>query len=84
MRALFRRDPLGVATIVLAVVAIGAAALASRGAQPVSPERPRVVSSGSAELIRCRNLGEAAGADPACHAAWADSRRSFFGGGDRP
>ena len=28
MTALFRRDPLGVATIVLAVVAIGAAALA--------------------------------------------------------
>lgn len=84
MTALFRRDPLGVATIVLAVVAIGAAALASRGAQPPMPETPRVSPGGSAELIRCRNLGEAAGADPACHAAWADSRRRFFGGGDRP
>ena len=83
MRALFRRDPLGVATFVLAVVAIGAALLASQGAQPPKPETPRVAPGGSAELIRCRNLGEAAGADPACHAAWADSRRRFFGAGDR-
>ena len=83
MRALFRRDPLGVATVVLAVVAIGAALLASRGAQPPMPETPRVSRGGSNELIRCRNLGEAAGADPACHAAWADSRRRFFGAGDR-
>lgn len=84
MRALFHRDPLGVATMVLAVVAIGAALLASHGAQPALPERPRVAPGGSAELIRCRNLGEAAGADPDCHAAWADSRRRFFGAGDRP
>ena len=83
MRALFRRDPLGVATFVLAVVAIGAALLASRGAPPPKPETPRVAPGGSAELTRCRNLGEAAGADPACHAAWADSRRRFFGAGDR-
>lgn len=84
MRALFRRDPLGMATLVLAVVAIGAALLASRGAQPSMPEAPHVAPGGSDELIRCRNLGEAAGADPACHAAWADSRRRFFGAGDRP
>ena len=36
----------------------------------------------AAELARCRSLGEAGGADPDCHAAWAESRRRFFGGGD--
>ena len=32
----------------------------------------------SAALARCQTLGEAAGDDPACLAAWAENRRRFF------
>lgn len=32
----------------------------------------------SAALARCQTLGEAAGNDPACLAAWAENRRRFF------
>lgn len=77
--ALFRRDPLGVAAVIIAICAIGAAVLASPGApEPVPAVRP-TTSPASAELARCRNLGEAGGADADCHAAWAESRRRFFG-----
>lgn len=82
MRALFRRDTLGVAAVIIAICAIGAAVLASPGApEPVPAARP-TTSPASAELARCRNLGEAGGADAECHAAWAESRRRFFGVGD--
>lgn len=33
----------------------------------------------SAELARCQALGAAGATDEACLAAWADSRRRFFG-----
>jgi conjugative transfer region protein TrbK len=32
----------------------------------------------SAALARCQTLGEAAGNNPACLAAWAENRRRFF------
>jgi conjugative transfer region protein TrbK len=35
------------------------------------------------ELHRCNGLGEAALQDPACRAAWAESRRRFFGAPNR-
>lgn len=35
------------------------------------------------ELQRCGSLGEAALADPACRAAWAENRRRFFSPGER-
>ncbi|WP_296173027.1 putative entry exclusion protein TrbK-alt [uncultured Brevundimonas sp.] len=82
MRALFRRDPLGVAAVIIAIGAIGAAVLASPGAPAPIPAAKPVSNAASAELARCRSLGEAGGADPDCHAAWAESRRRFFGGGD--
>ncbi|MNS02218.1 hypothetical protein D3C86_1378950 [compost metagenome] len=82
MRALFRRDPLGVAAVIIAICAIGAAVLASPGAPTPIPAAKPVSNAASAELARCRSLGEAGGADPDCHAAWAESRRRFFGGGD--
>jgi conjugative transfer region protein TrbK len=79
MRRLFRRDPLGVAAVIIAIGAVGAAVLASpRERAPVLTPRP-AASAASAELARCRSLGEAGGADAACHAAWAESRRRFFG-----
>ncbi len=84
MRALFRSDPLGVATVIIAVCAIGAAAMASRSAAPPAPVVRPATNPAAEELARCRNLGEAGGADPRCHAAWAESRRRFFGGGERP
>ena len=82
MRALFRRDPLGVAAVIIAIGAIGAAVLASPGAPAPIPAAKPVSNAASAELARCRNLGEAGGADAACHAAWAESRRRIFGVGD--
>ena len=32
----------------------------------------------SRALARCQTLGDAAGNDPACLAAWAENRRRFF------
>ena len=32
------------------------------------------------ELARCQGLGEAAGRDSGCKAAWAGARARFFGG----
>lgn len=85
MRALFRSDPLGVATVIIAVCAIGAAAMmASRSAPPPASVVRPTTNPAATELARCRTLGEAGGADPRCHAAWAESRRRFFGGGERP
>lgn len=82
MTALFRRDPLGVAAVIIAICAIGAAVLASPGAPALIKAAKPVTNAASAELARCRSLGEAGGADPDCHAAWAESRRRFFGGGE--
>jgi conjugative transfer region protein TrbK len=37
-----------------------------------------------AELDRCNGLGQAALADAACRAAWAENRRRFFGTRNTP
>lgn len=80
MTSLFRRDPLGVATVVLAVVAIGAAVLMARHevADPVAAD-PRPADARTEELRRCRALGVEGADDDGCRAAWAESRRRFFG-----
>ena len=81
MRNLIRRDPLAAAAVMITICALVAAALASprelRSGRPVGP----TAAGPSAELVRCRALGEAGGGDAACHAAWAESRRRFFAGG---
>lgn len=80
MKALFRRDPLGVATLVLAVCAIGAAALiASDEVQPPPAVQTRPADRLSEQLRQCRGLGVDGADDPACRAAWAESRRRFLG-----
>lgn len=84
MKALFRRDPLGIATALIAVCAIGAALLVSRSETVSTPSAAPAPRPASGELARCRSLGEAGGADPRCQAAWAESRRRFFGTDDRP
>ena len=84
MKTAFRRDPLGLATLVIAVCALGAAVMASRSTAPSASTPRPAASEASADLVRCRALGEAGGADARCHAAWAESRRRFFGGGERP
>jgi conjugative transfer region protein TrbK len=48
---------------------------AARRERPADPLRT--------ELQRCGSLGEAALADPACRAAWAENRRRFFSPGER-
>jgi conjugative transfer region protein TrbK len=35
-------------------------------------------------LVRCQRMGEAAGDDARCQAAWAESRRRFLDYGPRP
>jgi conjugative transfer region protein TrbK len=39
---------------------------------------PAATDSLTRELARCREIGMAADHDPACKAAWAESRRRFF------
>ena len=80
MKALLHLDPLGVATLVLAVCAIGAAGLmAGREVQPSQEPRPRPVDALSEQLRHCRSLGEDGADDPACREAWTESRRRFLG-----
>ncbi len=50
-------------------------AAAARRALPADPLR--------SELQRCAGLGEAALADAACRAAWAENRRRFFSPAER-
>lgn len=76
-----RANPMGAATAVITIAALAAAALAASAPPRHAPQSaaaaPPPVSSA---LARCRTLGEAGGADPACQAAWADQRRRFFAG----
>jgi conjugative transfer region protein TrbK len=60
------------------VLLVGAAVLAGRGSPPVAPAQSRVTPR-DAELARCQRLGEAAGQDARCQAAWARARARFFG-----
>ena len=67
----------------LAVAGAVAAAAWYAAHQPRAPgSSPRAPAASSdplfAALARCQTLGEAAGNDPACLAAWAENRRRFF------
>lgn len=48
-------------------------------AGPARPPAARPLDPLRAELLRCAAAGEAALADAACRAAWAENRRRFFG-----
>jgi conjugative transfer region protein TrbK len=62
------------------ILLVGAAVLAGQGSPP-SPRARSVVAPRDPELVRCQRLGEAAGQDLRCQAAWARARRRFFGEG---
>lgn len=76
---MIRANPMGAATVVIAIAALAAAVLAA--ATPVDPEvsPPAPQADQTAPLAACRALGETAGARPECQAAWAEARRRFFG-----
>lgn len=75
-----RANPMGAAAAVIAIAALACAALSAGGAlAPTSRAKPSPAPT--ADLARCRALGEAGGADPVCHAAWTEQRRWFFGAG---
>lgn len=75
-----RANPMGAATAVIVIAALACATLSAGGALAPTP-RPKPSTSPTADLARCRALGEAGGADPVCHAAWSEQRRWFFGAG---
>ena len=61
------------------IILLGAAVLAGGASQP-SRTGPAKLAPVDPELARFQGLGEAAGRDPGCKAAWADARARFFGG----
>ena len=83
----FHRPAIGRALACLAMAALIAAVACYAARQPsvAGPLARASAVSGdglSAAMARCQTLGEAAGSDPACLAAWAENRRRFFT--DRP
>lgn len=80
-RILTRAGLLRLAAVGLLLAAgIVALVVATRpGDTPVADAPTVVASDPSTELERCRSLGEAAGNDPRCQAAWKASRDAFFG-----
>ena len=84
MKALLRRDPMGVAAAIIAICAVATPMLAGRGEPTsVAPARPEKTIA-SPDLARCRGLGADGGADARCQAVWAESRRRFLGVEARP
>jgi conjugative transfer region protein TrbK len=67
----------GTVTIIL----LGAAGLAVTASQAPNAPPQLAVAARDPDLARCRDLGEAGGADEACRAAWAAARARFFDGG---
>jgi len=61
------------------IILLGAAVLAGGASQPPTNGSPKPAPR-DPDLARCRDLGEAAGRDPGCRAAWAAARARFFGG----
>lgn len=61
------------------VILLGAAVLAGGASQP-TPANPATAAPRDPALARCQALGEAAGQDAACKAAWSAARERFFGG----
>ncbi|MGD9501289.1 MAG: putative entry exclusion protein TrbK-alt [Methyloceanibacter sp.] len=78
-------NPLAVARALgFAVVAIAIVAAAlhfrtpPRRIEPRSADAPTSPDSLAEELKRCQLIADQAKDDPACEAAWAESRRRFF------
>ncbi|HEX4098475.1 MAG TPA: putative entry exclusion protein TrbK-alt, partial [Caulobacteraceae bacterium] len=67
------------AVIILLAIVLAAAITASRHAR-TSALDSAAGDELSAELNRCRSLGEKAENDPGCKATWERARRHFFGG----
>jgi conjugative transfer region protein TrbK len=67
---------------VLAAIAIVAAALHFRALpwrpEPSAADAPATLDPLAEELKRCQLIADQAKDDPACEAAWAESRRHFF------
>jgi conjugative transfer region protein TrbK len=67
---------------VLVAIAIVAAALHFRAqprrAEPSAADAPAAPDALAEELQRCQLTADQAKDDPACEAAWAESRRRFF------
>ncbi|MGX5829323.1 putative entry exclusion protein TrbK-alt [Mesorhizobium sp. 43Arga] len=63
--------------------AMAATFMALRGNGSLDVSSPRSAHPGgepaTVELARCRAMGVAAAADPACRRAWSENRRRFFG-----
>jgi len=66
------------ALVFLVAVVLAAAITASRHAKAPAPNSA-AGDQLSAELSRCRGLGEQAETDPGCKATWEEARRHFFG-----
>lgn len=73
--------------IVLVAVAVTAAAI-DMTRRETPPSTPRPTATGTEltpvdhlreRLVRCQEMGEAAGDDDDCLAAWAENRRRFLG-----
>jgi conjugative transfer region protein TrbK len=63
---------------VLLILVGGALVAASRTPPPAL--KPSLVASSDPQLVRCRELGEAASRDASCRAAWLAARDRFLGG----
>jgi conjugative transfer region protein TrbK len=80
---LFNWPAIGRVLAYLAVACVIAAAAWYAAHQPRAPGSPGRAPAAASDtlsvaLARCQALGEAAGNDPACLAAWAENRRRFF------
>jgi conjugative transfer region protein TrbK len=75
---------LSCAVAIVAVTAAAALTAVSLRHVPVISLDPTVLAAPAAtdpltrELARCREIGITADSDPACDAAWTESRRRFF------
>lgn len=82
-----RTQVLRLAVVIAAGTALCAAAVGlGRGREAEVRAEPQAASLDplAAEFRRCNGLGEAALADDACAAAWAEHRRRFFMDRSRP
>ena len=83
------RSDLFRALAIVALVAIFVATLVAINKRAAPPTTSDVQSSPaphdlSAELRRCRALGQQDAEDPQCQAVWEENRRRFFGRSARP
>ncbi len=70
---------LGFALVAIAIVATALHLRAQpRRAEPSAADAPAVPDALAEELKRCELIADQAKDDPACEAAWAESRHRFF------